>query len=122
MKKRIFSLFLVVVMLANITACGFDPQNSSEATVPFTDDAGRRVDVPAEISRIVPAGPLAQMILFAIAPDMVVGLSSKWQESAVGIIDRSYMDLPYLGQIYGSADLSVEGLALAAPHLIIDIG
>ena len=122
MKTRIFSLVLALVMLANITACGFHPQNSSEATVTFTDDAGREGEIPAEISRIVPAGPLAQMLLFAIAPDMIVGLSSKWNDSATGIIDQKYMDLPYFGQLYGSADLNVEELALAAPQLIIDIG
>ena len=52
MKTRICSLLLALVMLASITACGFDPQNSSEATVTFTDDAGRQVEVPAEISSI----------------------------------------------------------------------
>ena len=122
MKTRIFSLLLALVMLANITACGFDPQNSSEATVAFTDDAGREVEIPAEISAIVPAGALAQMILFTIAPDMLVGLSSKWNAGASGIIDQKYMDLPYLGQLYGSADMNVEELALTAPQLIIDIG
>ena len=122
MKTRICSLLLALVMLASITACGFNPQNSSEAAVTFTDDAGRQVEVPAEISRIVPAGPLAQMILFAIAPDMFVGLASKWQTNANGIIDPKYMALPYFGQLYGSADLNVEELAFAAPDVIIDIG
>ena len=122
MKTRIVSLLIALVMLLNITACGFNPRNSSDATVAYTDDAGRQVEVPAEISRIVPAGPLAQMILFAIAPDMLVGLSSKWHASANGIIAQKYMDLPYFGQLYGSADLNVEELALAAPELIIDIG
>ena len=125
MKKRIVSLLIVLVMLVSTTACGFwpsNPQNPSQDFVTFTDDAGRQVEVPAEISGIVPAGPLAQMILFAIAPDMIVGLSSKWNDSATGIIDPKYMDLPYFGQLYGSADLNVEELALAAPELIIDIG
>ena len=122
MKKRIFSLFLALVMLVNITACGLPSSNPPSDYVTFTDDAGRQTEVPAQITKILPAGPLAQMILFAIAPDMFVGLSSRWQDNAVGIIDPQYMDLPYLGQLYGSADLNVEELALAAPQLIIDIG
>ena len=125
MRRRIASLFLALIMLANITACGLwpsDPQDPSSETVTFTDDAGREVELPKEISRIVPAGPLAQMILLAIAPDMFVGLASHWNDSANGIIDQKYRDLPYLGQLYGSADLNVEELALAAPQLIIDVG
>lgn len=125
MRKRICSLLLVLAILTNITACGIqdsNKQNSSSDLVTFTDDAGRQIEIPVKISRIVPAGPLAQMILFAIAPDMFVGLSTKWYDSANGIIDQKYMDLPYFGQLYGSADLNVEELALAGPQLIIDIG
>lgn len=125
MKKRIVSTLLVLVMLICMTSCGVNNPNAKDPqtdVVTFTDDAGRQVQVPAEISRIVPSGPLAQMILFAIAPDMFVGLASKWPASAQGIIDQKYLDLPYLGQLYGSADLNVEELALANPQLIIDIG
>lgn len=125
MKKRIVSTLLVLVMLICMTSCGVNNPNAKDSqtdVVTFTDDAGRQVQVPAEISRIVPSGPLAQMILFAIAPDMFVGLASKWPASAQGIIDQKYLDLPYLGQLYGSADLNVEELALANPQLIIDIG
>lgn len=125
MKKRIVSTLLVLVMLICMTSCGVNNPNAKDSqtdVVTFTDDVGRQVQVPAEISRIVPSGPLAQMILFAIAPDMFVGLASKWPASAQGIIDQKYLDLPYLGQLYGSADLNVEELALANPQLIIDIG
>ena len=112
-------------MLISMTACGTKKPNTQEPqsdVLTFTDDAGRQVEIPAKITRIVPSGPLAQMILFAIAPDMFVGLASKWYDSANGIIDQKYMDLPYFGQLYGSADLNVEELALADPQLIIDIG
>lgn len=122
MKKRIISLLAVPILLIGMTACGVKNQKPQGDMVTLTDDAGRRVEVPAEISRIVPSGPLAQMILFAIAPDMFVGVASKWPASARGIIDQKYLDLPYLGQLYGSADLNVEELALANPQLIIDIG
>lgn len=123
--KRVISFLLVLVMLISMTACGTKKPNTQEPqsdVLTFTDDAGRQVEIPAKITRIVPSGPLAQMILFAIAPDMFVGLASKWYDSANGIIDQKYMDLPYFGQLYGSADLNVEELALADPQLIIDIG
>lgn len=122
MKMRIIALLLVLAMPASFTACGSAGSTAQADTQSFTDDAGRQVAIPAEISRIVPAGPLAQMILFAIAPDLLVGLASKWPANAQGIIDQKYLDLPYLGQLYGSADLNVEELALADPQLIIDIG
>ena len=102
-------------------------QSAEEAGIPradfvFTDDAGREVEVPGVITKIVPSGPLAQIVLFAIAPEMFVGLAAEWSSSAEGIISDEYFNLPYFGQLYGSANLNVEELALAGPQIIIDIG
>ena len=126
--KKLLSLILVFSLLLSLAACGSqpaapdatNPQNAD--TVIFTDDCGREVEVPAEISRIVASGPLAQIILYAIAPDMFVGLAAKWDECAKGIVPDSYWDLPYFGQMYNTANLNVEELALADPQIIIDIG
>lgn len=97
------------------------PSGTSEART-FTDDCGRTVEIPSEITKIVASGPLAQIIVFAIAPDMLVGLASKWDAGSKGFIDEKYMDLPFFGQLYGSADLNVEELALAGPELVVDVG
>jgi len=113
-KKKIAALLLFVLLIAG--AC------ASAQSVAYTDDLGRTVEVPAEISRIVPAGPLPQIILFALAPDMFAGLADEWTDGARGIIDETYLNLPYFGRIYGSAGLSIETLAFADPQLIIDIG
>lgn len=131
MKKRILAFLLAVALMLSLVACGTgeestattaDSESHEKEAAIFTDDLGRDVEIPAEISRIVPSGPLSQMLLFAIAPDMLVGLASNWNESAEGMIDETYYQLPYLGQLYDSADLNVEELALAAPQLVIDIG
>lgn len=93
-----------------------------EALWTFTDDCGRQVEVPTEITRIVPSAPLSQIILFAIAPEMFVGVASDWEEEARGLIADEYFELPYFGSLYSSADLNVESLALTDPQIIIDVG
>lgn len=123
--KQLISVFLALAMLLSLAACGAPEPTPTEAggdTVQFTDDCGREVELPADISRIVPTGPLAQIILYAIAPDMFVGLAAKWDDSAEGIVPEAYRNLPYFGQLYNSANLNVEELALADPQVIIDIG
>ncbi len=121
--KKLIAFILAFSLLLGLCACGTEASEEAPAqTVEFTDDTGRTVSLPSDLSRIVPSGPLAQIILFAIAPDMFVGLASKWDACAEGIIPEEYYDLPYFGQIYGSADLNVEELAAAAPQLIVDIG
>ena len=124
MKRTLTALLLAAALLLSLTACGSAPAapSSSAGTVPFTDDLGRTVDIPAEITRIVPTGPLAQHVLFAIAPDLMVALTAGWDSRPEDFINPQYLSLPYLGQLYGSAELNVEQLALADPQLILDIG
>lgn len=146
--KKLIALLLALTMTFGMIACGAKETVTTEAPTEgpaevaseaateapaeaepevradfvFIDDCGREVEVPGEISRIVPSGPLAQIVLYAIAPEMFVGLAAKWYDSAEGFIPEEYMNLPYFGQLYGSANLNVEELALADPQIIIDIG
>ena len=123
--KKLLSLILVFSLVLVLAACGASvPEQTTPQAgmVTFTDDLGRAVEVPADIQRIVPSGPLSQIILYAIAPDLFVGLAARWDECARGIVPDAYWDLPYFGQLYNSANLNVEELALADPQVIIDIG
>ena len=133
MKAKLTALLLAFVMVFSLAACGGEPPAPSQSQAPqesssapaawvFTDGAGRQVEVPTEITRIVPSSALGQMVLFAIAPEMLVGLASSFYNSALGIIADQYLELPEFGNLYASADLNVEELALTAPQIIIDIG
>lgn len=130
MKKKMLCLLMAVFLVANMAACttsgkGTDDsakENNEQETRIFTDSCGREVELPKKISAYVPSGPLAQIILYAIAPDEMVGLAANWSDSAKGIIDEKHLDLPYFGQLYGSANLNVEELALADPQVLIDMG
>lgn len=124
MRKSLIAFLLAAVMLLGLAACGTpaNPTPGAEDTTVFTDDLGRQVEVPSTVSKIVPTGPLAQIVLYAIAPDMLVGLASKWNACAEGIVPEEYLNLPYFGQLYNSANLNVEELAAVGPELIVDIG
>ena len=123
MKKRIVYL-LVLSLLTSLAGCSKAPATATPVgeTIVFTDDCGREVELPSDIHRIVSTGPLSQIILYTLAPDSLVGLSAKWSGSADGIVPENYRSLPYFGQLYNTANLNVEELALAAPQMIVDIG
>lgn len=96
----------------------------ADDTVTFTDSAGRTVEIPADISRIAPSGLLAQMVLFALAPEKLACIATAWSEETEQFIDAAYYNLPVLGQVYGSgsSELNTEALATTHPQLIIDVG
>lgn len=120
--KKTISFLLALVLLLSLSGCTAPETPVDTEAVVFTDDCSREVSLPAQIQRIVPTGPVAQIILYAIAPDLMVGLAARWYDSAEGIIPEEYLNLPYFGQLYNSANLNVEELALADPQVIIDIG
>jgi iron complex transport system substrate-binding protein len=98
------------------------PEPAQSAEIQFTDSVGRVVTVPAKIEKIAPSGPLAQIVLFSLAPDKFVGLATKWSADAEQYIDSKYYNMPVLGQLYGGANLNLEELAAAGPQIIIDVG
>jgi iron complex transport system substrate-binding protein len=87
------------------------------------DSAGRRVDVPARVERVYAAGPPASILVFAIAPDKLIGWTSAWREAERPFIAKKYADLPTLGRLTGRGNTAnVEVVLQARPDLIIDYG
>ena len=128
--KRLLALVLALVMSLSLFACGqkqqedkTDDGTQTETTRVFTDSCGREVTVPADIQKIAVSGPLAQIVVFAIAPDKMVGVANAWDESAKAYFDAKYLELPLLGQLYGGkGELNLETLLAAAPDVVIDVG
>ena len=118
MKKwTTLALTLLLIAALSMTAC------AQSAVRVFTDSTGREVTVDQEISRIAVTGPLGQIVVFAIAPDMLVGIPGAWNPTAKAYLDEQYYNLPVLGQLYGGkGDLNLEELLKAAPQVVIDIG
>nr|WP_314463238.1 ABC transporter substrate-binding protein [uncultured Clostridium sp.] len=98
-------------------------ESTGDKTRVFTDSAGREVTLPEEIQKIAPSGPLAQIVLYTVAPDKMAGLASDFSDAAKQYIDEKYWGLPKFGQFYGkNANLNMEALIAAKPDVIIDIG
>ena len=124
--ERILSvLFVLMLFCASVSAQSVteSPDASGMQTVVFTDDLGREVVLPAGISRIAPSGSNAQVMIFQIAPEKLVGLSTALAEAEKTVYPAYTHDLPVFGTLYGKrANLNRETLILADPQLIIDVG
>ena len=130
--KKWIALLLALVMSVSLFACGAQPETNNgdsqhtgdeAATRVFTDSCGREVTVPANVEKVAVSGPLAQIVVFAMAPDKLVGIANAWDESAAQFLDAKYYDLPLLGQLYGGkGEMNLETLLAAAPDVVIDVG
>ena len=113
--KRLLTCLLVFTLLLGCFALG---EGRS-----FTDSTGRELNLPENIRRVAVSGPLSQIVFFSLAPELLVGISVPWEEAAKPYIPEEYLDLPVLGQLYGTkGELNLESLLNAAPDIVIDIG
>ena len=142
--KRILSLLLALVLVLSLAACGAakpettqnpaassaptepattEPSTAEPATRVFTDSLGREVEVLTNITKVAVSGPLAQIVLFALCPDKLVGIASEWDKTAANYLATEYYNLPILGQLYGGkGELNLEALLASGAEVVIDVG
>jgi iron complex transport system substrate-binding protein len=88
--------------------------------VEVTDSTGRTMQVPAEISHVLPAGPPAAILLEAIAPDLMVGWPGPLPDDAKALLPDS-ANHPRISRLTGRDDVTDKIKALQ-PDLILDYG
>jgi iron complex transport system substrate-binding protein len=111
--------FLGAAFLAGLVPGAARPQDRRVVV----DSAQRRVEIPARVERIYAAGPPASILVFAVAPDKLIGWTSAWREAERPFIAQRYADLPTLGRLTGRGNTAnVEVVLRAKPDFIVDYG
>lgn len=146
--KKLFGLFLALAMISALFGCA--PEQAAEPaatqapaasetpgatqapaateepvpeTVEFTDSVGRTVTLPGSLNQVAVSGPLAQIVLFALCPERLVGVATAWDKTAEEYLATEYYNLPELGQLYGGkGELNLETLLASGAQVVIDVG
>jgi iron complex transport system substrate-binding protein len=88
-----------------------------------TDGAGRSVPLPAKVERVYASGPPASMLVFAIAPDKLVGWTRAFRPNEAAFVAPKYGALPELGRLTGRGNTAnVEVLLASKVDLVVDAG
>ena len=125
LKKKILPLILLAAMMASLCACGGKQEEppAAESGRRYVDDVGREVELPEKIERIAVSGPMAQMLLFPLCPDRLVGVATAWDPRAEAYLEEAYYTLPVIGQLYGGkGELNLETLLSSGAQVVIDVG
>ncbi|WP_043751130.1 iron ABC transporter substrate-binding protein [Methylobacterium nodulans] len=90
---------------------------------PFVDGAGRSVQVPEKVSRVLAAGPPASVLLYTLAPAKMVGWVRAPHADEKPYLARETWDLPTTGRLTGRGNTAnVEAVLATKPDLIVDVG
>lgn len=119
-RRSLFAIAAGGVVAAGAVLWGRRGQRDESA---FVDGADRSVAVPANVARVLAAGPPASVLLYAVAPERMVGWVRAPSAAATAFIAAPYRDLPVHGQLTGRANTaSLEQIVALSPDLIVDSG
>ena len=108
-------------ILTGLSATLLAPRAAVAATV--TDGAGRGVPVPAKVERVFPAGPPAAIMLYTLAPDLLLGWPRPNTAAEREFLLPDIGGRPEIGRITGRGNTANLEVVLALkPDLILDIG
>jgi iron complex transport system substrate-binding protein len=89
----------------------------------ITDAAGRTVEVPDTITRVLAAGPPASVLTYVLAPGKLAGWVREPTEEQKAYLLPSVRELPTYGQLTGKGgSANVEAVLAAKPDIILDVG
>lgn len=89
----------------------------------ITDAAGRKVEVPDHIEKVLAAGPPASVLVYVLAPEKLAGWVREPGKAEKTFLLPSVRDLPTYGQLTGKGGTAnIEAVLAAKPDVIIDVG
>lgn len=97
------------------------PRISRAATI--KDSAGRDVPVPAQTLRVFPAGPPAAIMLYTLAPELLLGWPRANRAEECVYMLPDICAKPEVGRITGRGNTAnLESVLALKPDLILDVG
>src|SRR6516162_9472334 len=107
--------------MAGLAAAGLAPRATRAVTV--NDAAGRAVPIPQHVERVFPAGPPAAILLYTLAPDLLIGWPRPNREEECEYMLQDICARQEVGRITGRGNTANLEVVLAFKHdLILDVG
>jgi len=108
-------------LLAGMSATLLFPPRARAATV--TDGAGRAVPVPMRVARVFPAGPPAAIMVYTLAPELLIGWPRANSAAEQEFLLPGIGARPTVGRITGRGNTAnLEEVLTLKPDLILDVG
>jgi iron complex transport system substrate-binding protein len=107
--------------VTGLSATLLAPRGARAAIV--TDSAGRSVPVPARVERVFPAGPPAAIMLYTLAPQLLLGWTRPNSAAEREFLLPDVGGRPEVGRITGRGNTAnLEAVLTLKPDLVLDVG
>jgi iron complex transport system substrate-binding protein len=108
-------------LLAALGASACLPRSVAARTV--ADGAGRAVPIPDRVTRVFPAGPPAAIMLYTLAPELLLGWPRANRPEECEFMLPDICRRPEVGRLTGRGNTAnLEVVTALAPDLILDVG
>jgi iron complex transport system substrate-binding protein len=108
-------------LLGGLSASVLVSRVARAATV--TDTAGRAITIPEKVERIFPAGPPAAILLYTLAPELLLGWTRSPEPGQCAFLGPGACDKPEVGRLTGRGNTTnLEVLLNLKPDLVLDVG
>jgi iron complex transport system substrate-binding protein len=108
-------------LIATASAALLAPRVARADTV--ADDTGRALPVPAKVRRVFPAGPPAAILLYTLAPELLLGWPRANRPEECIYMLPDICTRPEVGRITGRGNTAnLESVIALKPDLILDVG
>jgi iron complex transport system substrate-binding protein len=88
-----------------------------------TDATGRTLPIPAKVARVFPAGPPAAILLYTLAPDLLLGWPRANRPEECAYMLPDICARPEVGRLTGRGNTAnLETVIALKPDLILDVG
>lgn len=89
----------------------------------LVDDAGRRVELPVRVGRVFAAGAPAEILLYTLVPEMLVGRNHRPSPAALELMPPRFRSLPAITNLPERDDPCYDAeLVALRPDVYIDYG
>ncbi len=108
-------------LLAGAGAMLFAPRAAFAQGV--TDATGRAIAIPEDVQRVFPAGPPAAIMLYTLAPELLIGWPRANRPAEREFLLSDIAARPEIGRITGRGNTAnLETVLALKPDLILDVG
>jgi iron complex transport system substrate-binding protein len=123
MSRKSLLFVLCATLLSGSLCRAAAPAGEKAATCIVTDMAGRQVEVPAHIHRVLSMSPMGTVLIYTLEPSLLLGWNYTPDAGERAFLVEPYRDLPTLGGWFGKDTTgNLEKIIQAHPDVMISMG